>query len=213
MGPIPGLGTARNAELGVALHAYVTQQWSTPISAFLWEILVTFYPSELKGGSKQVRWKDIENQNKWYISQAFLIEGKTFKNPTRLSEKDLRAYWKHWLNSSQSGKPFTFKKVGAFDGKSDTGLDIEGDKPKEARKSDREDSDRGDDGDEEEEEGGPPSGDLTPDQCGTDEAKISFLQSLLIHDQTYQAIINSLAQMRVGYLHYFIIEGLLTEYT
>ena len=37
LGPIPGLGTVRNSEVGIALHNYVTQQWSMPIpiSVFL----------------------------------------------------------------------------------------------------------------------------------------------------------------------------------
>jgi len=32
LGPLPDLGTVRNADLGRALHVYITQQWSTSIS-------------------------------------------------------------------------------------------------------------------------------------------------------------------------------------
>ena len=60
-------------------------------------------------------WKDIQEVNGWYISETFLIHGRTLSNPTRLSEKNLRAYWKHWYDLAQSGKPFTFKRVGAHD--------------------------------------------------------------------------------------------------
>ena len=60
-------------------------------------------------------WKDIQEVNGWYISETFLIHGQTLSNPTWLSEKNLRAYWKHWYDLAQSGKPFTFKRVGAHD--------------------------------------------------------------------------------------------------
>ena len=122
----------------------------------------------------------------------------------------MRAYWEHWFKCSQSGKPFTFRNIGAFDEKeSNAGTDTRGNKPKEARKSSTEEPGRGggragggDGGEGTGEE--PPSGDLTPDQCDTDEAKISFLQSLFAHEQKYQAIIDCLAQMRVSYLYCFI---------
>ena len=58
-------------------------------------------------------WKNIEAQNKWLIKKAFLLHGRSFKNPTCLIESDLRAYWEHWFKLSESGKPFAFKRVDA----------------------------------------------------------------------------------------------------
>ena len=197
--------------------------------------------SELAGGSKQVRWKDIENDNEWYISKTFLLHGKTFKNPTRLSEVVMRAYWKHWFQESQSGNQFTFRRVGAHDEKSRETTELfvpetppvpepsdpEEDELEEKKKGEPDveepdenegkakgkgrDEGEGEEGDEGEEEEEPPAANLTPNQCGTDEEKISFLQSLLVHNQKYQAIVNCLARMRVSRFHHVIFMCLLTK--
>jgi hypothetical protein len=74
----------------------------------------------LKKGAKQVAWKGIREANEWFIDETFLLSLRTFDNPTRLTEHNLRAYWKHWYNLSQSGKPFTFKRTGARDPSSHT---------------------------------------------------------------------------------------------
>lgn len=152
-------------------------------------------------------WKGIREANEWYINKPFLLPSRTFDNPTRLSESDLRAYWKHWYNSFQSGKPFTFKRTGARDAGAHNSSDepkekdlpediseegekktLGGRKPEEEEDEDK-DSDRGEEV-------------LTPDQCHSEGEKIRFLRSLVHangdNGKEYQEIIDILAQMRVS---------------
>lgn len=35
LGPLPDLGTVRNADLGTAFHVYITQQWSMSVYILL----------------------------------------------------------------------------------------------------------------------------------------------------------------------------------
>jgi len=52
---------------------------------------------------------------------------------------------------------------------------------------------------------------LTPDQCDTDEAKISFLKSLLVRDKKFQTTVDQLAQMKVSRLLHFIFVHLVKD--
>lgn len=166
--------------------------------------------SELKKGSKRVTWKNIKEQNTWYISDTFLIAGRTFENPTRLSETDLRKYWRHWYKLSQSGQSFTFKRTGI------PNSDPEGSAEEHQSRQEENESKGGDpeekEGSEEEprpEAKGQPGESnedqdapyLTPSHCHSDQDKISFLRTLAPNNQSYQSIINILAQMKVRPLY------------
>ena len=111
LGPLPELGTICHADLGIALHVYVTQQWSMGVSILSLELLVTAFFTGLRKGSKRVMWKGITDSNSWYISKEFRLPREVFGNPTCLPESVLRAFWRHWYKLAQSGKPFTFKRT------------------------------------------------------------------------------------------------------
>jgi hypothetical protein len=173
--------------------------------------------SELKKGSKRVAWQNIKQQNDWYISSTFLLPNRVIENPTRLGESDLRAYWKLWYRLSQSGQNFTFKRVGSPGSKADSNPGSDGEGENEVKeKSEPEGgrskepgsaSDPGSKG----EQGGSQvndqpedtaEGGVTPDQCHSDGAQISFLRTLNPDYQEYQVVIDLLAQMRVSsYYH------------
>jgi hypothetical protein len=165
-------------------------------------------------------WKAIRKKNRWYIRDSFLLPKRTFDNPTRLSESDLRAYWKHWYDLSQAGRPFTFKRAGAYDATicSDSDEPQEGG-PKENTSEEEEQPTRDREPQEEEEEevegqpgeagaededGHSGSGGkvLTPDQCTSFGEKIIFLRSLVHSDgKAYRDIVNIVAQMRVSFIY------------
>ena len=105
-------------------------------------------------GSKRVAWKNIKAQNTWYISKTFLLNRRTFDNPTRLSESDLRAYWEHWFKRSQSGDEFTFKRVVAYGGKGNSQSDSETSNQQEEKKSQKKSESKEEEGEEEEEDEG-----------------------------------------------------------
>ena len=74
----------------------------------------------------------------------------------------------------------------------------------------------GDDGDEGkgEDDGGESDGDhvcATPDQCQTDEERLTFLRSLLPRKKEYQGIIEILAQMKVSEQHHYLYTQLTTK--
>jgi len=158
-------------------------------------------------------WKGIKEANEWYLEESFLLPKHTFDNPTRLAEGSLRAYWKHWYSLSQSGKPFAFKRTGAYDANaySDSG-EPQGELPKEDMSEEETKGKRSEEEEEEEVDGEPGKCDtedgdkhsdsdeaLTPDQCHSFGQKIKFLSSLASSNGTaYQDIINILAQMEVN---------------
>jgi len=114
--------------------------------------------------------KDIIKNNEWYIDGGFLLEGRTFANPTRLPKKDLRAYWQHSYDVAKSGQHFTFEWVGSYQ---DEDEDLDG-----AEKA----TDKVD----------------TPKHCKSDEERISFLYSLLPqYEKNFHSIINTVAPMEV----------------
>jgi hypothetical protein len=154
--------------------------------------------SELAGGGKRIAWKDIKMRNRWYIDEAFLAPRCTFENPTRLSESDIRTYWVLWYKQSKSGHNFTFKMTTApkeKDGdKEEGGVEERGNPQQEKDQSSPERTSEGQ---------GP--GHLTPDQCDSDEAKLSFLKTLISDHKEFQAIITILAPMSVSsYYHLHI---------
>ena len=175
---------------------------------------------ELAKGGKRVAWKSIKAQNTWYISKTFLLSRRTFDNPTRLAESDLRAYWEHWFNQSESGHEFTFRRVGAPIRNNDLESGSESSNQDEDENEDKEDKSKGKGKNREDEEeevdksgrkgGGGESDDgeesigVTPDQCHTDEEKFTFLRSLLPRKKEYQAVVDILAQMKVSWHYCFI---------
>ena len=214
LGPLPDLGTVRHADLGIALHVYVTQQWSMGVSILSLELLVTVFLTGLKKGSKRVMWKGITDSNSWYISKEFRLRGEVFGNPTRLPESVLRAFWRHWYKLSQSGKPFTFKRTSARDedagNTSDKFTDEDLPKPDMPEEEEETTKKSGSEEEEDKDQGNQPEKDagkssdldeelLTPDGCYSNEQKITFLHSLGgTSDRVYQAIIDILAQMAVS---------------
>lgn len=112
-----------------------------------------------------MKWSEITKDNSQYIDKSFLLDGWVFGNPTRISEADLRAFWKCWYQKQESKEPFAFKRVGTgADGSDDP--DINEPEINKALK-------KGKGVSKESEE------DQTPKSLRTDEEKVAFLQSLL----------------------------------
>ena len=140
---------------------------------------------ELKGGGKRPKWKEISKNNEWYIDETFLLRGKKLSNPTRLSENNVRAYWRHWFHLAKSGQHFTFKKVGDYrpDNKNGSSED---------KDDDDEEDNLSDDGEQE-------GGGGTPKNCKSDKEKISLLHSLLPqYEYKNHSLITIVASMEVG---------------
>ena len=175
--------------------------------------------SELKGGSKRVNWKSVAQHTEWYISEAFLLPGKPFENPTRLGEATLCAYWNHWfrLSGSSSGE-FTFKEIRPPGG--EAGNNGDSDDGREPKTKDIKQvgskPDEGGSGKESEDKVGESQRnqaltDITPDQCHSDEEKIEFLRSLCPWSSDYQAIVGIVAEMMVSSCRYFTCIRLITQ--
>ena len=218
LGPLPDLGTVCHADLGIALHVYVTQQWSMGVSILSLELLVTVFFTGLKKGSKRVMWKGITESNSWYISKEFCLYREVFGNPTCLPESTVRAFWRHWYKMAQSGNPFTFKRTSACDedatGTSNKSTNEDFPKPdtseaekettKKSSSEEEEDKNQGNQPEDDDEEDKGKSSDLgeellTPDRCYSEEQKITFLCSLGgTSDGVYQGIIDIVVQMGVS---------------
>ena len=112
--PLPESRNMLSADLGRAVHIYITQQWSMA-GCLLSRTPYSLHLLELMGGSKRVAWKDIKAAPRQYISTRFILDRHAFNNPTHLHDCALRAYWKHWYGLAQSGHPFSFKAVVAAD--------------------------------------------------------------------------------------------------
>jgi hypothetical protein len=117
-------------------------------------------------------WSEVIKCPEWYTDERFLLTDTKFFNPDRISEIDVKAYWRHWYDLQKSGQPFTFKRVGMY--KSEDGSE------------------------EEEEDEQQPGMDMTPQRCKSDKEKIAFLHSLLPqHELQYHSVISAVASMEV----------------
>lgn len=201
LGPLPEPRTALRKDLGIALSTYITQQWSVFIF-LIFSALVTGVLG-LKGGSKRVSWKGIAKKNQWYISEQFLLPGKTLDNPSRLAEATLRAYWKHWFDLACSGVILTFKRISPpieEEGSSNTSDSDEEQAKAAALKPDESQPEPTQDGNSKQksqlsnEDQGPTM--LTPDQCESDEEKASFLKDIY-KSGTYETIVEIVTQIPV----------------
>ena len=133
---------------------------------------------ELKQGGKRVKWKEIIRNNGWYINESFLLKGRTFGNPTRLPEKDLRAYWQHWYDLAKLGQHFTFERTGSCPIEDESSGRVE----EEIAGSGGQQSDKA----------------STPKHCKSDEDRISFLHSLLPQfEPNFHDVINAVALVEV----------------
>ena len=134
-----------------------------------------------------MKWAGLVQNNEWYIDEKLLIFNRKLRDPSRMAETDVRAYWKHWYNLAQSGKHFMFKRVGDY--KPDEGGDSDGVKGMEDQEDDLARDPQ------------QPGSKDTPRHCKSDKDKISFLHSLLPqHEHKYHSIIRTLASVEVGIL-------------
>ena len=66
-----------------------------------------------------ITWGEIKADPKSLINPKFLLKAK-LGNPTRMSLKDITAYWNHWVFKNKKGDPFSFGADSNSDkGKSD----------------------------------------------------------------------------------------------
>ena len=203
LGPLPARGIARSTDLGVALHTYVTQQWSMLVFQTISGDVITIF-LELAQGGKRVPWSSIKESTRWYIRKRFLLPNHSLNNPVRISESTLRAYWDHWYNLAQSDQPFTFKRVG-LPNETDDGPSKPAKVSSLAEPSDEEEQSEDGTRRMEVEPAGsstqriasqPPR---TPNQCGIGAERFLFLRSLAGSDcKAYLEVLEMIAQRRVS---------------
>jgi hypothetical protein len=62
------------------------------------------------GRRGKITWGTIDSDPESIIDPKFLLE-LNLRNPTRMSLKDVTAYWKHWVSSEKEGDPFSFSSL------------------------------------------------------------------------------------------------------
>ena len=109
----------------------------------------------LSGRRGRITWREIKADPESFIVSRFLLKTK-LENPTRMSLKDVTAYWKHWVLQDKKGDPFSFSlddnsdqgaggsgKGDGGSGKDDGGSDKgDGDSDKSDGNGDKEDGDK-----------------------------------------------------------------------
>lgn len=77
---------------------------------------------EQSGRRGKVTWGEIKTDPESLIAPRFLLKAK-LGNPTRMSLKDLTAYWDHWASKDKKGDPFSFSLDGNSDKASSNAVD------------------------------------------------------------------------------------------
>jgi len=77
---------------------------------------------EQSGRKGRITWGKIKTDPKSLINPEFLLKTK-LGNPTRMSLKDISAYWNHWISKDKEGDPFSFLDDSSVKGESDDASD------------------------------------------------------------------------------------------
>lgn len=133
-------------------------------------------------------WTQIKANNQWFIPKEFLIAGRTLCDPNRIAEHDLRAYWGHWYKQSKSGNHLTFSAVKPQQGSNNGENGRLAGGTKDVDRSDERSTPEGDQ----------ESGHVVPAGCESDEEKCTFIASLCVDEQDYQAVVDLVTQLRVS---------------
>jgi len=63
---------------------------------------------EQSGRRGKVAWSEIRTDPESLINPRFLLKAK-LSNPTRMTLKDITAYWNHWASKGRKSDPFSFR--------------------------------------------------------------------------------------------------------
>jgi len=96
---------------------------------------------EQSGRRGRIPWSEVRTDAQSLIDPGFLL-GAILENPTRMSLKDITAYWKYWVSKDKGGDPFSF--LGTDDNSNNS---RDSDKDKDSDKDEGNDKGKDDDDD------------------------------------------------------------------